>query len=104
MWSKTRPVKLSARTKGQVLKLNGVGFKSFVVGSNLVTQLGYSHYLVTWLPLGSTVRSHKQGLAVVSPAGNLANRVQNLRQPDPYKARGIYRADSKPTLKEGKRR
>lgn len=85
-----------------VLKLNGVGFRSFTARGWLVCQVGYSHYVAVALPHGGTARPGKNGVAVTGPG--VAARVQRLRRPDPYKARGVYPAGIPLFRKEGKRR
>ena len=39
-----------------------------------------------------------------APRGDLSARVIRLREPDPYKARGVYPVGAKPSTKPGKRR
>jgi ribosomal protein L6P/L9E len=92
-----RPSVLLVPPAGRVVRLNGVGFKSFRRADWLVFQLGYSHYVAARVTgLG---RPRRGALAVADPAG-----VTRLRRPDPYKARGAYVDGARPTLKEGKRR
>lgn len=101
----TPPVRLTPRVGGITLRLNGVGFKGFWWNSTLVFQLGYSHYLGLVTPsTGVVVRSRRGNLAVGAPRGDLSARVVRLREPDPYKARGVYPVDAKPSTKPGKRR
>jgi len=85
-----------------VLKLNGVGFRSFAARGWLVCQVGYSHYVGVALPRSGGARPGKNGVAVTGPA--VASRVQRLRRPDPYKARGVYPVGVSVFRKEGKRR
>lgn len=96
----TRAVRRTARVGG-VLKLHGVGFKSFRRPPWVVLQLGYSHYV--GFHGGSTlVRSRRAALAVGDP--HVAARLESFRRPDPYKARGVYPVGVPPALKPGKRR
>lgn len=85
---------------GRVLKLSGVGFKSFRRGGWVVFQLGYSHYAA--LAVGSALARPRRGALAV--AGDVATQAGRLRRPDPYKARGVYVDGARPPLKEGKRR
>lgn len=100
----TAPVRLVPPRGGTTLKLNGVGFKGFWWGATLVFQLGYSHYVGLATPVGAVVRSRRGNLAVGILRGDLFARVIRLREPDPYKARGIYPLGAKPSTKPGKRR
>lgn len=98
----TPPIRLRTPPGGSVLKLNGVGFKSFLHGGVLVCGLGYSHYV--GLLTGVSLRSRRGNIAL-SGGSALQGRIQDLRRPDPYKGRGIYSVtQGKPPTKPGKRR
>ena len=99
-----RVVHLGGLRAGRVLKLSGVGFKSFVTPGGLTLGLGYSHYVGVTLPVGVTLRPGRGHLAVGPHRGDLTGRVCRLRTPDPYKSRGIYPTGEVPPRKEGKRR
>ena len=97
------PIRVGTPPPGEVLKLNGVGFKSFLHAGVLVCGLGYSHYLGLFLPVGEYLRSRRGVVAV--PRGVTSARTENLRYPDPYKGRGVYSLISgTPSTKPGKRR
>lgn len=100
----TRPVRLRTPPGGEVLKLNGVGFKSFLHGGWILAGVGYSHYVGLATPTGAALRARRGGIAL-GGGGPLGGRVQDLRRPDPYKGRGIYSVTrGKPPTKPGKRR
>lgn len=106
-WSQKIPVRLQGQPpKGEILKLNGVGFKSFHQQGWLVCGVGYSHYVGLATPVGGQqIRSRRGGIALGGGLTALGSRVQDLRRPDPYKGRGIYSVThGKPTTKPGKRR
>jgi ribosomal protein L6P/L9E len=105
MFSFSRPVKLtSSRTTGTILRLHGVGFKSFCNAGVAAFQLGYSHFLVRKLPKEGSARTHKQVIALFSSRGNLVHSVQQLRVPNSFTRRGVYPLNNVPTVKEGKKR
>jgi hypothetical protein len=106
MFSFSRPVRvLNTRPAGTVLRLHGVGFKSFCHSGIAAFQLGYSHFIVRSLPVGSAARTHKQVIALFSPRGNLVYSVQQLRVPNSFTRRGIYPTNEQPpATKEGKKR
>lgn len=93
-----RPVGLHPEGS-RVVRLAGVGFKGFYQAGLLTLGLGYSHYVATTTV--GVVRARAGGL--VAPT-RVAHRVIHLRQPDPYKGRGLYLDGQKPTTKAGKRR
>lgn len=99
-----RVVRLGSTPPGVVLKLSGVGFKSFATPGGLTLGLGYSHYVGVVIPVGRIVRPGRGHLAVGPGRGDLPGRVARLRTPDPYKSRGIYPSGEVPPRKEGKRR
>jgi len=67
----TRPVRLRTPPGGEVLKLNGVGFKSFLHGGWILAGVGYSHYVGLATPTGAALRARRGGLpsAGVAPWG-----------------------------------
>ena len=87
-----------------MLKLSGVGFKSFVTPGGGVFGLGYSHYVGLVTPRGVQLRPGRGHLAVGPTRGDLTGRIRRLRTPDVYKSRGIYPVGEVPPRKEGKRR
>lgn len=106
IYSQTPPVKFSL-LKGSHLQLSGVGFKSFTTKHRSLVQIGYSHYLLLRRLEGDLVRAKRQNMLVHpgdSGRSNLSYRFQQMKQPDPYKARGIYPVNNAPKLKPGKRR
>lgn len=105
VFSSRFPIKINtARTTGSILKLHGVGFKSFCHNGVTAFQLGYSHFLVRRLPRGANARTHKQVVAVFAPRGNFTYQIQQLRVPNPFTSRGVYLLHRPPTTKEGKKR
>jgi large subunit ribosomal protein L6 len=97
-------------TKGftRELEIVGVGYKAEVKGKSVVFTLGYSHPVDFPIPEGISVAlDAKAGKLTVSGAdrqrvGQTAAEIRRLREPDPYKAKGIKYADEVIRRKVGK--
>ena len=97
-------------TKGyeRGLEINGVGFKAEVKGKVIHFTLGYSHPVLFPLPDGVTAEvDPKQTKVTVKSAdkhllGLTAAKIRSLRQPEPYKGKGIKYAEETIRRKEGK--
>lgn len=95
------------------LELSGVGYRASVQGTNLVLQLGYSHDVVYPIPQGISVVCEKPtSIKITGPKqkiGQIAAEIRSYRSPEPYKGKGVIRADSNGVLefvvrKEGKKK
>ncbi len=97
-------------TKGyeQVLEISGVGFKAEVKGKEIHFTLGFSHPVVFKLPEGITAEvDPKQTRVTVKGVdkhllGLTAAKIRGLREPEPYKGKGIKYAEETIRRKEGK--
>jgi large subunit ribosomal protein L6 len=97
-------------TKGyeQVLEISGVGFKAEVKGKEIHFTLGFSHPVVFKLPEGITAEvDAKQTKVTVKGVdkhllGLTAAKIRGLREPEPYKGKGIKYAEETIRRKEGK--
>ncbi len=97
-------------TKGyeQVLEISGVGFKAEVKGKEIHFTLGFSHPVVFKLPEGITAEvDPKQTRLTVKGVdkhllGLTAAKIRGLREPEPYKGKGIKYAEEIIRRKEGK--
>ena len=92
----------------KTLDISGVGFKAAVHGSNLMFTLGFSHPIVFPLPQGikATVDA-KQTQVVIKGidkqlVGQVAANVRGLKEPEPYKGKGIKYSTEVIQRKEGK--
>jgi len=98
------------------LDVVGIGYKVDVKPKALTFSLGYSHPIEFPLPPGITVRSEKQNKTIqhyaatliISGAdkqlvGQVAADIRALREPDPYKGKGIRYASEVVRLKVGKK-
>jgi large subunit ribosomal protein L6 len=90
------------------LRIEGVGYRANVQGSNLELSVGYSHPVIFEPPTGISFEVDKSGreLAVLGidkeVVGEIAARVRRTRPPEPYKGKGIRYADERIRRKAGK--
>ena len=90
------------------LDIVGVGYRAEVKGKEVVFQLGYSHPVRFAIPQGIDITvDGKTGHIVVSgidkqKVGQTAAEIRSLREPDPYKGKGIKYSDEVIRRKAGK--
>ncbi|WP_028308928.1 50S ribosomal protein L6 [Desulfitibacter alkalitolerans] len=97
-------------TKGfeKKLELVGVGYRASMQGSKLVLNVGYSHPVEMVPDTGLQVEvGPKQNLIIISGydkevVGQFAAKVRAVREPEPYKGKGIKYSDEKIRRKAGK--
>ncbi len=77
----------------KVLELSGVGFRAALSGSNLVLTVGFSHPVTLVPPAGIQygVAENKITVSGVDKhvVGQAASDVRSVREPEPYKGKGI---------------
>lgn len=91
----------------RVLEINGVGYRAAVQGRVLVLSLGYSHPIHFDLPKGIDASVEKQTVVTIKGTdkylvGQVAAKIRGLREPEPYKGKGIKYRDERIIRKEGK--
>jgi large subunit ribosomal protein L6 len=90
------------------LDIIGVGYRAEVKGKEVVFQLGYSHPIRFPIPKGIDVAiDGKSGHITVTgidkqQVGQTAAEIRSLREPDPYKGKGIKYSDEQIRRKAGK--
>jgi large subunit ribosomal protein L6 len=90
------------------LDIVGVGYRAEVKGKEVVFQLGYSHPVRFPIPKGIDINvDGKTGHIVVTgidkqQVGQTAAEIRSLREPDPYKGKGIKYSDEIIRRKAGK--
>jgi large subunit ribosomal protein L6 len=90
------------------LDIIGVGYRAEVKGREVVFQLGYSHPVRFPIPEGiEIVVDAKTGHVTITgmdkqKVGQTAAEIRSLRQPDPYKGKGIKYSDEVIRRKAGK--
>ena len=97
-------------TKGyeKGLEIVGVGYRFNVQGKKLVIAAGYSHPVNMEVPEGITVESVSNTEITVKGidkvlVGEFAANIRKVRQPEPYKGKGIRYKDEHVRRKEGKK-
>ena len=97
-------------TKGyeKGLEIIGVGYRFNVQGKKLVINAGYSHPVNMEVPEGITVESVSNTEITVKGidkvlVGEFAANIRKVRQPEPYKGKGIRYKDEHVRRKEGKK-
>ena len=97
-------------TKGyeKGLEIIGVGYRFNVQGNKLVISAGYSHPVEMIVPEGLTVEANGNTEITIKGidkilVGEFAANVRKVRQPEPYKGKGIRYKDEHIRRKEGKK-
>ena len=88
------------------LELHGVGMRAALAGTTLNLSLGFSHPVVVEPPAGITFSVVKNVVSVSGidkqVVGETAAKIRSLRQPEPYKGKGIRYSDEVVRRKAGK--
>ena len=89
------------------LEIIGVGYRFNVQGSKLVINAGYSHPVEMQVPAGLTVEANGNTEITIKGidkvlVGEFAANVRKVRQPEPYKGKGIRYKGEVIRRKEGK--
>jgi large subunit ribosomal protein L6 len=90
------------------LDIVGIGYRAQVQGKVITLALGYSHPVVFPLPDGITADIERQVAITLKGAdkallGQTAAKLRALREPDPYKGKGIKYSDEVIRRKVGKK-
>lgn len=97
-------------TEGFTKKLEslGVGYRFQLKGNELVVTAGYSHPVNVKIPEGITLESPSNTELFVKGinkqlVGKFAAEIRQIREPEPYKGKGIRYSDEIVRRKEGKK-
>jgi large subunit ribosomal protein L6 len=76
------------------LDIVGVGYRAEIKGKQVIFALGYSHAVVFDVPVGIDIAIDKQTHLTVTGVdrqlvGQVAANIRRLREPDPYKQKGV---------------
>lgn len=90
------------------LEIIGVGYRFNVKGNLLAINAGYSHPVELEIPTGLTVEQISNTEIKVNgidkiKVGEFAANIRKIRQPEPYKGKGIRYKDEFVRRKEGKK-
>lgn len=90
------------------LEILGVGYRFNVQGQKLTINAGYSHPVNIEVPAGLTVEQISNTEITIKGidkvlVGEFAANVRKVRQPEPYKGKGIRYKDEHVRRKEGKK-
>jgi large subunit ribosomal protein L6 len=91
----------------RALVITGVGYRAEVQDRLLNMSLGYSTDIYVGIPEGIQVAVEPNGRVVISGidkqrVGEFASQIRKLREPEPYKGKGIRYEDEKIRRKVGK--
>lgn len=89
------------------LEIVGVGYRAELKGKNLLLNIGYSHPIYFMPPDGITLQTPTQTQIIISGndkqlVGLIAAKIRSIRQPEPYKGKGIKYSDEQIVRKAGK--
>ena len=92
----------------KVLEILGVGYRFNVQGKKLVVSAGYSHPVEMEIPEELTVEANGNTEITIKGidkvlVGEFAANIRKIRQPEPYKGKGIRYKDEHVRRKEGKK-
>ena len=90
------------------LEAVGVGYRFALKGKELVVSAGYSHPVNVQIPEGITLESPSNTELTIKginkqAVGQFAADVRSIREPEPYKGKGIRYTDEHIIRKEGKK-
>ena len=92
----------------KALEINGVGYRFQLKGNKLVINAGYSNPVELDIPQGLQVEATSNTEITVKgidkqAVGEFAAIIRKVRQPEPYKGKGIRYKDEHVRRKEGKK-
>jgi large subunit ribosomal protein L6 len=91
----------------KTLIVEGVGYKWELLGKQVKFALGFSHPVVLDIPEGLTIVIEKLTMKISGidkdKVGMFAKNIRSLKEPEPYKGKGIRYSDEVIRRKQGKR-
>lgn len=98
LWGTTRQIifnMIEGVTKGfeKKLEIEGLGYKAYLEGENLILEVGFSHPVKIEKPEGIKFQVEKNIISVSGIdkelVGQMAAKIRAVKEPDPYKGKGI---------------
>lgn len=91
----------------KTLDIVGVGYRAELKGKNLLLNIGYSHPIYFIPPDGIALQTPTQTQIIITGidkqlVGLVASKIRSIRQPEPYKGKGIKYSDEQIIRKAGK--
>jgi large subunit ribosomal protein L6 len=92
----------------KTLEAVGVGYRFQVSGNKITVSAGYSHPVIVEVPNGMTVTSDVNTEITIhgidkQKVTEFAANIRKIREPEPYKGKGIRYKDEHIRRKEGKK-
>lgn len=88
------------------LEINGVGYRVALAGKKLNLTLGFSHPVIFELPVGIDAQVEGNSITISGAdkqlVGEISAQIRKIKQPEPYKGKGIKYSDEVIRRKEGK--
>lgn len=89
------------------LEIEGVGYRAEAQGQNLTLNVGYSHPVVMEVPAGLSALVEKNVITIAGidkhQVGQFAANVRKVKEPEPYKGKGIRYQGEYIIRKQGKK-
>ncbi len=89
------------------LIVEGVGYRTELIGNELILNIGFSHIIKMTIPEGLDVNVEKNTINIKGSnkevVGQFAAEVRAVRKPEPYKGKGIRYHDEVVRRKQGKK-
>ncbi len=77
----------------RILELSGVGYRANLSGANLVLSVGFSHQVTITPPKGITFAVNEGKIVITGvdkqEVGQIAATIRAVKEPEPYKGKGI---------------
>jgi len=91
----------------KILEIEGVGYRAEVKGNAIVLNVGYSHPVEMEMPEGVTATVEKNVITITGHdkevVGQYAANVRKVKEPEPYKGKGIHYQGEYIIRKQGKK-
>ena len=96
-----------AQGYSKTLDIVGVGYRAELKGNNILLNIGYSHPIYFIPPDGIKIESPSPIQLIISGidkqlVGQVAAKIRSIREPEPYKGKGIKYSDEHIVRKAGK--